>query len=92
MTVTVRGRGGAFDVGLCMRNHYLRRWGLEALLREAFYNPSHRERKIRENLAFIFKDATPTQLTEITHLKNTPWERTISEKGRTSACAGTRIV
>ena len=40
-----------------------------------------RERKILKNLAFIFKDATPTQLTEITHLKNTPWERTISKKG-----------
>ena len=40
-----------------------------------------REQKILEELAFTFKDATPTQMSEISHLKNQPWDKTIKEKG-----------
>ncbi len=37
---------------------------------------SPRERKIIETLAELYKNATARQLSEITHLKNTPWDRT----------------
>ena len=42
---------------------------------------SPREQRILENLAFIFKEATPTQMSEISHLPNQPWDKTIREKG-----------
>ncbi len=42
---------------------------------------SPREKEILENLVFVFKDATPTQLSEFSHLKNEPWDKTIKEKG-----------
>jgi uncharacterized phage-associated protein len=34
------------------------------------------EKKIMEELAFQFKEATATEMSEITHLKNTPWSKT----------------
>lgn len=40
-----------------------------------------REQKILDKLAFIFEDATPTQMSELSHLKNAPWDRTRQEKG-----------
>ena len=40
-----------------------------------------REKEILERLAFIFKEATPIQMSEISHLPNQPWDRTIKEKG-----------
>lgn len=40
-----------------------------------------REREILEKLEFIFKEATPTQLSEISHLPKEPWDKTIKEKG-----------
>lgn len=43
-----------------------------------------RERQILEKLAFIFKDATPNQMTEISHLPKQPWDRTIKEKGESA--------
>ncbi len=43
---------------------------------------SPREKKLLENLAFIFKDAKPTEMSEISHLPNAPWDRTIREKGQ----------
>jgi len=42
---------------------------------------SPRERKILEDLAYIFEDATPSQMSEISHLPNQPWDKTIREKG-----------
>lgn len=42
---------------------------------------TQRERDIMENLAFIFRDAKPSQLSEISHLENEPWDRTRKEKG-----------
>jgi uncharacterized phage-associated protein len=42
---------------------------------------SARERKILENVAFIFREATAKDMTEITHLKNEPWDRTLKLKG-----------
>ncbi len=39
------------------------------------------ELKIVEDVAFQFKDATANQMSEITHLKNTPWDKTKKEKG-----------
>ncbi len=41
-----------------------------------------REREILENVAYIFKEATANQMTEISHLKNKPWDKTIREKGK----------
>ena len=40
-----------------------------------------REKDILEKVSFIFKDVTPTQVTEISHLPNQPWDKTIKEKG-----------
>lgn len=42
---------------------------------------SPREQAILEEVATIFRDATAKQMIEITHLKNSPWERTLREKG-----------
>ena len=42
---------------------------------------TRRENDILEKVAYIFKDATAKQMTEITHLKNKPWDKTIKEKG-----------
>ena len=42
---------------------------------------SKREMKIMENLSFVFKDALVKDIVEITHLKGTPWDKTIKEKG-----------
>ena len=40
-----------------------------------------REKRILEQLAFIYNDATAEQISEVSHLKGTPWQRTKSEKG-----------
>lgn len=40
-----------------------------------------RELKIMENLAEIFKEATAEEMSEVTHLKGTPWDKTIKNKG-----------
>lgn len=40
-----------------------------------------REKRILEELVFIYKDATGEEMTEITHLKNQPWDKTIKSKG-----------
>ncbi len=37
------------------------------------------ELKVLEEVVFIFKDATAKDMTEITHLKNTPWNKTYEE-------------
>jgi len=42
---------------------------------------SKREKKILEHLAFIFKDALARDMTEITHLKDEPWHKTLTSKG-----------
>ena len=40
-----------------------------------------REKKILENLAFIYKDATAKTMSEISHEANKPWEITKRDKG-----------
>lgn len=40
-----------------------------------------REKKILEKLAFIYKDATAKQMSQISHEDNMPWEITKKEKG-----------
>ena len=42
---------------------------------------SPREQQLLRDLADTFKDATPTQMSEMSHLKNKPWDKTIKEKG-----------
>ncbi|MBD3338068.1 MAG: DUF4065 domain-containing protein [Candidatus Lokiarchaeota archaeon] len=42
---------------------------------------SPNEIKILEEVSFVFKDATAKQMTEITHLPNTPYDKTKNEKG-----------
>jgi uncharacterized phage-associated protein len=42
---------------------------------------SEREKAILERVAFMFKDAKANDMTEISHLKNGPWEKTKKEKG-----------
>ncbi|MBN2186537.1 MAG: SocA family protein [Dehalococcoidia bacterium] len=41
-----------------------------------------RETKILENLAFMYKEATANDMSEITHLPKRPWDITIREKGK----------
>lgn len=43
---------------------------------------SPREKKILEEIAYIFRDADAEQMSEISHLKNAPWDKTRKEKGR----------
>ena len=45
---------------------------------------SPREQKLIENLAEIYKNATARELSEISHLKNTPWDRTYHTSGPNS--------
>ena len=37
---------------------------------------SPNELKILKDVAYIFKNSTATEMSEITHLKNTPWDKT----------------
>jgi uncharacterized phage-associated protein len=43
---------------------------------------SPRELAVMEEVAFIFHDSSATEMSEITHLRNTPWERTLKERGK----------
>ncbi len=40
-----------------------------------------RELKIMEQIAYIFRDAKAEEMIEVTHLPNTPWDKTIKNKG-----------
>lgn len=40
-----------------------------------------REIKLLEEIAFVFKEADAEQITEVSHLKKEPWEKTKNEKG-----------
>jgi uncharacterized phage-associated protein len=42
---------------------------------------SPNELEILEQVAFIFKDVPAKSMTEITHLHNSPWSKTVEEKG-----------
>ena len=42
---------------------------------------SPREIRILEEVAEVFKNAKAEEMSEITHLKNSPWEKTITDKG-----------
>jgi uncharacterized phage-associated protein len=42
---------------------------------------TEREKEILEKVATIFKDAQAKDMTEVTHLKNEPWDKTKKEKG-----------
>ncbi len=42
---------------------------------------SKRERQILEILAEIYRDANASDMVEITHLKNSPWDRTLKKFG-----------
>jgi uncharacterized phage-associated protein len=43
---------------------------------------SPREQEILEKLSFMFKDLDAKQISDISHFKNHPWDRTIKEKGK----------
>jgi uncharacterized phage-associated protein len=43
-----------------------------------------REKKILDDVAFIFKDSTASEMSEISHLKNEPWDKTIKLRGQNS--------
>ena len=40
------------------------------------------ELQILEQLAYIYKDAQATDMVEITHLRNSPWDKTVNTKGK----------
>jgi len=42
---------------------------------------SKREQRILENLAEIYRDASANDMVEISHLKNSPWDRTLKQQG-----------
>jgi uncharacterized phage-associated protein len=42
---------------------------------------TNRELKILEQVSFIFRDATTNEMVELTHLENTPWDKTLKEQG-----------
>lgn len=42
---------------------------------------TNREKKLFENLCLIFRDAKSEDMSEVAHLKNEPWDRTLKEKG-----------
>lgn len=41
-----------------------------------------REQRILDDLIFIYKDATAKEMSEISHLKNGPWDLTLKTKGK----------
>ena len=43
---------------------------------------SKREVRIIKDVAFMFKEATASQMVDVTHLVNDPWDATIREKGK----------
>lgn len=43
---------------------------------------SPREKKILENIVFKFKDSKAAEISDISHLKNHPWDITRKEKGK----------
>lgn len=45
---------------------------------------SPREAKLLENLAFIYKEVNSELISEISHLKNQPWELTLRSSGENS--------
>jgi uncharacterized phage-associated protein len=42
---------------------------------------SKRELKMMKDLAYIFRDALAKGMVEVTHLKGSPWDKTLKEKG-----------
>lgn len=42
---------------------------------------SPREARILEEIAFVYRDVDAENISEISHLKNEPWEKTLTEKG-----------
>lgn len=45
-----------------------------------FFSP--REKRLLEELAFMFKDVKAREISEISHLANRPWDITKREKGK----------
>jgi len=43
---------------------------------------TRREKRILDELATVFRDATAEEISEVSHLPGTPWQRTIDEKGK----------
>lgn len=43
---------------------------------------SPREQEILEKLSFTFKDIDAKQISDISHFKNHPWDKTIKQKGK----------
>jgi uncharacterized phage-associated protein len=59
-------------------------YGLCKIIAKKPFEPkyfSKREKKIMEELSFVFKDALAKNMVEITHLRGTPWDKTMKEKG-----------
>lgn len=57
---------------------------MQRIIAKKSYNDAYftnREKKLLENLAYIFKDAKASDMVESTHLRNEPWDRTLKEKG-----------
>jgi uncharacterized phage-associated protein len=43
---------------------------------------SPREQEILERLSFVFKDVDAKEISDISHFKNHPWDKTIKQKGK----------
>lgn len=59
--------------GHCLKIHPLKTFNKKIF--------SKREIKLLEKVAFIFKDAKANDMTDSTHLRNSPWYKTKKEKG-----------
>ena len=46
---------------------------------DEFFTP--REKRLLEEMCFLYQDARAEDMVEITHLRNQPWDRTMKEKG-----------
>jgi uncharacterized phage-associated protein len=42
---------------------------------------TRRQLKLLEQLSFVFKDAKAEDMIEVTHLRNEPWHKTLTQKG-----------
>ncbi|TGM58674.1 Panacea domain-containing protein [Leptospira adleri] len=51
-----------------------------------------RERRLMDILIEIYQDTTPAQMSEITHLKNSPWDKTRKEIGENEEISYDRAI
>jgi hypothetical protein len=72
------------DLDSCISIIARREPNLQRIIAKCDFNGdffTDREKELLENIAYIFRDATAAEISEISHLPNQPWKRTLDEKG-----------